>query len=554
MDEFLKDWIGTIAVLVYLVYPILKRWRDRRKQTASSRSPDAEAETKGTKRSRPRAPKRRAKRTRGKAPKRETAQRPSARGASATQAAAPPPSPKPKLDLTEMTRAQAAALSARANALLDRAKASPRLVRLVPALRDDLIQRLNTVEESLSGSPTASTIMQEAAMLRGLEELFRYLETMADQRLRAPSSVVGDADRMADACYAPILDFAHAQGLDLTTSQPIVVKGDWPLAIVPRFASTRVAPLRVPAGFGSSVWLWPSIAHEVAHDLYYSLGGLDDDLHARLGLPDTLSAPAEDQEVDRNWLRQLYGAWLVEVFADVFGTLNLGPAYVQTMRRTFRDPTNPQRTAAIRTTGGKIDEHPPPRLRLYIATRVLHHLGRHEEADTIWEAWEAEHAGVGLYFLPLGGRWVGLSDEPMHAQADAMVDALLEQPWPELAGYRLTNIPGFAYLHADHAEVERLIPRLANGETVDSNVRWIIAAAVLATEQHPTRRDTILRAARRSIEGVGEDDVVVEAVTPLDRSASIGDALVASLRRPSALREAIVLGEAIRPHRRRWVR
>jgi len=86
---------------------------------------------------------------------------------------------------------------------------------------------------------------------------------------------------MADACYAPILEFARARGLDLRTSQPVVVTGDWDLSIVPSFASTRVAPLRLPVGFEHSLWRWPAIAHEVAHDFYFSLEPLDRELHAR---------------------------------------------------------------------------------------------------------------------------------------------------------------------------------------------------------------------------------------------------------------------------------
>jgi len=193
-------------------------------------------------------------------------------------------------------------------------------------------------------------------------------------------------------------------------------------------------------------------------------------------------------------------------------------------------------------------------LRLYMATRVLHHLGRHQEADSIWEQWEAEHPEVDFYYLPLAGRWVGLSDESLHALADSMIDALLEQSWPELADHQLMNIPGFAYLHGEHAEVERLRVALARGETVNGDVRWIMAAAVLAAVEQPTLHDQILEAARLSIIGIGteERDTTGPAVARPARGA-IADTLVASLRQPAAIREAIILGEAIRPyHQPRW--
>jgi hypothetical protein len=236
------------------------------------------------------------------------------------------------------------------------------------------------------------------------------------------------------------------------------------------------------------------------------------------------------------------------------GTVTLGPAYVETMRRAFRNPSSPQRTAAIFQDKALIDEHPPARLRLYMATRVLHHLGRHQEADALWEQWETDHADVRFYYLPLGGQWVGLSDDALHSIADSVIDVLVQGPWPELEGFHLRDVPGLAYLHAEHAEVERLSDQLARGETVDADVRWIISAAVLAAAAQPTLHDQILDAARRSIVGVGAEAEEAARARRLP-SGAIGETLVASLRQPDAIQEAIILGAAFAPYKRpRWHR
>ena len=114
--------------------------------------------------------------------------------------------------------------------------------------------------------------------------------------------------------------------------------------------------------------------------------------------------------------------------------------------------------------------------------------------------------------------------------------------------------PGLAYLHAEHAEVERLSRDLARGEIVDADVRWIMASAVLAAAAQPTLHDQILDAARRSIIGVGEKK---ERATPSKTrhlpSGTINEALVASLRQPDAIQEAIILGAALTPYKHpRW--
>ena len=538
MPEWVSEHIAEIALLIYILYPLLKRWWNRSKQRREQKREQRQEreQTQGqaqtqTQRQGQRQSQRRRRRQR--------------QADAAAPAKAPAPKRPTEADFLGAARTRLERLKRDATGLLQRADVDPRLARLAPALREDLLGRIEAVERSLGGTPTLSTIVQDTTVIQGLEELLRYLTAMARQRTLGRSSFLADADAMADACYAPILELARVQGLNLRTSQPFAVTGDWKLSIVPRFASTRVAPLRLPVGFDHSLWQWPAIAHEVAHDFYFSLETIPRGLRDRLGLPDRVELPMSEAELDGGWLRRLFGAWMPEVFADTLGALMLGPAYVETMRRAFRNPGSPQRTAAIFQDGGVIDEHPPERLRVYMATRVLHHLGRHDEADELWERWQLDHPNVNFYYLPLGGNWVGLSDEALHGVADSIIDALLQQPWPELEGFHLLNVPGLAYLHAEHATVERLIEPLANGETVDADPRWILAAAVLAAMEQPTLHDRILDAARRSIHGVGEEEEAPEAPARRAPTGSIGAELVASLRQPNAVREAVVLGAAL---------
>ena len=538
MPDWLSEHIAEIALLIYIVYPLIKRWWDRRKKRREQKQARREAPAEAQ----------------GQSQRQGQRQRSASAPAPARLPEPPAKSRPSEADFLEAARKRLTRLKRETSRLVLTAQADPRLARLAPALREDVLGRVDTIDRSLRGSPTISTIVQETTMIQGLEELLRYLTAIARQRTQGPSSFLADADTIADACYAPILELARVQGLDLRTSQPIAVTGDWNLSIVPRFAATRVAPLRLPAGFANSLWRWPAIAHEVAHDFYFSLQDLDHGLRGRLGLPSRVDVPMSEMELDSAWTRRLFGAWLPEVFADVLGTLMLGPAYVETMLRTFRNPGSPQRTAAIFQDGGVIDEHPPERLRVYMATRVLHHLGQHDPADDLWDRWESDHPDVRFYYLPLGGDWVGLSDDKLHDVADSMVDVLLQRPWPELDGFPLLNIPGLAYLHAEHAAVERLMEPLADGEVVDEDPRWITAAAVLAAAAQPTLHDRILDTAKRSIRGMGEVALPVEATAKRRaRTGNIARELVASVRRTDAVREAVVLGAALTPYRRpRW--
>ena len=526
MPNWVREHIGEIALLIYIFYPLIKRWWDRRKQRAEqrrSKRADGESASSAKARARPGE----ARRPRVPAPTKPVTQKPS------------------EADFLEAARGRVVRLRAETERLLERADRDPRLARIVPVLRDDLLQRVDGLSHSLGGTPTLSTILQDMALTEGLEALLAQLVAMARQRTAGRAAVLADADAMADACYRPILEFTRARGLKLRTSQPLTVRGDWDLSIIPRFASTRVAPLRIPPGFETEVWHWPAIAHEVAHDFYYSLESIEGDLRTRLSLPSEVAIPMSERELDPGWLRGLFGAWLPEVFADTLGTILLGPAYVETMRRAFRNPGSPQRTAAIFQDGGLIDEHPPARLRLHMASRVLHHLGHHDEADAVWERWEADHPGVGLYYLPLAGDWVGLSEESLHTVANGLVDVLLQQPWPELDDFQLLNIPGLAYLHAEHASAQGLARAMARGETADADPRLVIAAAVLAASAQPSLHDAILEAALRSIRGVGRAEAPAAAPQRRARPSSIAGTLRHSLRSPAAIQEAVALGAAL---------
>ena len=117
MEELLKDWVGTIAILIYLVYPLLKRWQESRRKKREQ----AEAEQ-------PRPAKAKSRKRDRRAAK------------SGTQPAAPGPTPRPEAaprptepDFLAAALAQVERLKTQASRLLARAEGDPRLARLVPA-------------------------------------------------------------------------------------------------------------------------------------------------------------------------------------------------------------------------------------------------------------------------------------------------------------------------------------------------------------------------------------------------------------------------------------
>ncbi|MGB5283752.1 MAG: hypothetical protein WBN29_04535, partial [Polyangiales bacterium] len=113
MEELLKEYLGEIALLIYILYPLLKRAWDRfhKKGEPAARKPKKAA----------------AKARTPKPPARKAPGRPQHLPAVAKAS--------PQADFLAAARTQLAGLKQEATQLLARAEGDPRLLRLVPALR-----------------------------------------------------------------------------------------------------------------------------------------------------------------------------------------------------------------------------------------------------------------------------------------------------------------------------------------------------------------------------------------------------------------------------------
>ncbi len=512
----MEEVVSLIALIIYFLYPLLTRRRKKRDM------PDLEPEP---------APVPSPVTPRGPAP-----QIPRARSED---------------DLLQEIRGRAEALRTRASAVLKRFELNPRLARLVDSMRIDALEPLEALSAQLDDSISLSMLMQESEILEELEELIEYLQQMARQRLQGEMGYLSDADALADACYAPLIAFCEAHEIPLRTTQPFAVPDDWDVSIVLRLASSSVAPLRVPAELAKSLWRWPAIAYEVAQDFYYSVDDLEVSLHRRLALPLHAHLPSHAQDVNEHFLRQMFGPWLATIFADVMATWMLGPAHVEAMRRAHARTDDPPQAAAVLHDGTMVGYQPPAHLRLYIACRVLHHLGFHQLADAQWSAWKRDHQELDTVYLPIGQQWAAVPETGFTEHADALVHTMLEDSWPELAETQLMSIPDLPYLHAEHARAMKLGDALLEGRVVRADPRLVIAGAVLTLANHPSKHQTIFGAARRSILGIETHDAITPSAVTAQEPAGLSTRLARSLRSPHAIAEAVVLGAALAPRHHR---
>ncbi|WP_437284918.1 hypothetical protein [Sorangium sp. So ce406] len=392
-----------------------------------------------------------------------------------------------------------------------------------------------------------------------IELVLGEIAVLARQR-RDPSLLaeLGDADALAEACYAPVIAFARAEGLPLRSGFPATQLTPFDLAIWTGFIPTSIAPIFLPADFFATPLRWPALAHEIGHDFLASIDDLEPALRRELGLPDAGARPRslalDDSDVPSSELRRVFGAWFEEIFCDVFGTLMFGPAYVLTMSELFFQEGEPYASLAVHrdVTGARYDEHPPPHLRVLIGCMVLERVGLGESARGLREAWARRHAEVSLDHLiwPVRGAWIPLPLQPCAEMAASIVERLYAGPLLALSGFGLQDISGLDHGPHEHQEALRARDALLAGRVpAVRDARALLAGAVLAAHWAPERALAILTRARAAIPALGTGERRPDAFAPA-RGASGAPLDRRAVTEALLFREILLPPRALRGRRR----
>jgi hypothetical protein len=402
-------------------------------------------------------------------------------------------------------------------------------------------------EVRLGSGPIAAELRLAASTL---ELVLGQIEVFIGQR-RSPVRManLGDADALATSCYQPLMDFARAEGLRLTSAEPVTEMGPYDIATWTGFLPTGLAPIYLTPDFFDRVAWWPTLAHEIAHDFFAACVGVEDGLRRQLRLASE-EAGRRPLSVSQGGISlyeigRIFAGWFEEIFCDVVGTLMLGEAYVQSMIDLFA-PRSGNLLAvtqvAIDDTGRAYDLHPPEHLRVLLGAHALECIGQRRGAEKVRARWLERCGGApeALLFPTRIGR-IAVPIAPILGVGIDLVTRLLEEQLSALAGYRLSDIPGVDFGPHEEADVRRVAEDLQEGRVPRlTRARPVIAGAVLAALADPAAEPAILTLARRAIPAVGTAEHGPDAY---DQPAL---AIAATLD-PAAAREAFLLHTILSP-------
>jgi hypothetical protein len=419
----------------------------------------------------------------------------------ATQARAPAAAEDPAVARLTLAVRE---LATRGRALEARCAAAPLCAPLLRTLHDVVLPRLDAALVDLRRATGATDLAPLESSAAYLDALTQLLSRMADQRSDdALDELIDDADTLAEACYRPVVDYCRTNAVPLSSDRVATVFGDDCSPWLGRLDDpTGLAILHLPWKWLAEVHRWPAIGHEVGHDFYDSVAGLDAEVLARHGLASEIgrtgvldgSEGVALRDVDR-----IVANWRRELVADAFGVMMLGPAYVVTTAAIFARPDQPLETLAVQVDEGgtRYEVHPPGHIRVAAVCRLLARMGHGALGVTLEQKWRAQHGEPVGILLPVPEGWLRIPDEPFLDRAVALTSSLYQEGFSALRGIPLASMPGFDFGPREHEAALRARDAfLAAARMPVTDARLLIAGAVLAWAERPHDGARLLRAAR----------------------------------------------------------
>lgn len=315
---------------------------------------------------------------------------------------------------------------------------------------------------------------------RATEQIWEFYLNLFSQRQGPFGAWLGSLDRIALDCYQAVyLGLGEARSIPSPAPFTYMEAGFGPATfrrgVKLGKLGQRLNPfplVKVPYHRLVNPWSLGAVPHEVAHNLQNDLG-LWNVIPRRIAAAfERARLPEQNAAV---WQR-----WHKETYADLAGSLLIGPAYVGSLM----DVVGRSREATAAWNDEAV--HPTPIIRVPLNIRLIERIGFSGDAAAFRHAWDALYPASAWTRVPT---WIRAK---LTQQIDAVLDAICFEPCGEYGGRALHQVVCFEPKHA--ALVREASERLQSG--TDTGVlpeRFLIAAARQALVQARTAPSIIHR-------------------------------------------------------------
>lgn len=307
-------------------------------------------------------------------------------------------------------------------------------------------------------------------------------------------------------------------------------------------AATRELPLTIiakPIAQANCLPLWLADGHEVAgHGIHNHVEGLQDDLRAAIRkavnkafdskkistATESVSLPARGKTffsgifsgkktlTTRDFMSEMFSAWVSEISADAAGLINMGPLFVDAGMLLFAS----SRASGGLSTSSEYDsqsgfsEYPMDLVRVLLTIEMVRKLPI-KDAATYAAALHARLLSIMGGALPKSVAWyrdsgslvleLPLSD--LRAALPAVADAVLNSQLPALSNQSLTEV--MTWTETDEQLVRSVSRQLERGDAnvdIAVDARHIVSASLLAVERASTKTNFAKEAERIQSTGI----------------------------------------------------
>ena len=311
--------------------------------------------------------------------------------------------------------------------------------------------------------------------------------------------------------------------------------GDGPFTLpvddVQQLIGSKVGVVSMPATYAPHPVIWAALAHETGgHDVTHADAGLLTELGN--GIAAAFAGMAVDPSISRDQLAQLWSYWIDEASADVYGLLNIGPAFAPNLAAFF---------AALnaRATGGPpslrmdsgfqandpnqiLDPHPTDIVRLHLAIGVIESLAglAADKRSSYVQMIEgiAAMLGNGSMVKIVGN--IPISDNQLQPFEAAVPLAVMQQAARNVGGYiataRLNALNGHSIQDIetwddnDERVAQTINTALAAGKPVVSlgDDAQLLAGATLALLDQPGKYKAVTEALNAALDKSFQTDPI----------------------------------------------
>jgi hypothetical protein len=207
------------------------------------------------------------------------------------------------------------------------------------------------------------------------------------------------------------------------------------------------------------------IGHEVGHIV------MDD-----LGLEPQVATILENVQDQLNGHHDEWSAWMREVFADLYGALSTGPAFVLGLMNYLLD--EPGVIEEERPAPGKWSTYPPRSLRMLLNFELLRQLGfTNPTTEAMVQAWHAAYPDHAM--------------KEYEKELHALVDTLLTSSFEDFGGDNLRQVITFTQANLNRARALAGMMQYGVRLPSDEPFRPLFAAATLLYHQDPAGYDRV---------------------------------------------------------------